>query len=178
MRIVTWFFAIIGFFTVLCVALAGYGVFVVSHRHRVPEIAGNSILRLNLNQPFSETEDDSLHRLSGGKTENFQALLATLRAAATDNRIKGLVATGGESTLGFAQIQEFRDTLAMFRAKGKFAYGFAESEPGQRAAIAAASRVTNPGCWSTGAIALLRPLVRAGIVPADWPISIHGVTPI
>ena len=127
MRIVTWFFAIIGFFTVLCVVLAGYGIFVVSHRHHVPEIADNSILRLNLNQAFSETEDDPLRRLSSGKTENFQALIATLRAAAKDDRIKGLVATAGESNLGFAQIQEFRDTLAMFRAKGKFAYGFAES---------------------------------------------------
>jgi N-acetyl-gamma-glutamyl-phosphate reductase len=55
-------------------------------------------------------------------------------------------------------------------------YGFPESEPGQRAAVAASMRVTNPGCWSTGAIALLAPLVRGGLVPADWPISINGVS--
>src|SRR6185312_8094221 len=55
-------------------------------------------------------------------------------------------------------------------------YGFPESEPGQRAAIAASTRVTNPGCWSTGAIALLRPLVRDGIVPADWPVTVGGVS--
>jgi len=36
--------------------------------------------------------------------------------------------------------------------------------------------VSNPGCWPTGTIALLRPLVREGLVPADWPISIHGVS--
>jgi N-acetyl-gamma-glutamyl-phosphate reductase len=36
--------------------------------------------------------------------------------------------------------------------------------------------VTNPGCWSTGAIALLAPLVRGGVVPADWPISLSGVS--
>jgi N-acetyl-gamma-glutamyl-phosphate reductase len=49
-------------------------------------------------------------------------------------------------------------------------------EAGQREAIASATRVSNPGCWPTGAIALMRPLVREGLVPADWPISIHGVS--
>ena len=42
--------------------------------------------------------------------------------------------------------------------------------------MAASTRVTNPGCWSTGAIALVRPLVRAGLVPADWPITLNGVS--
>ena len=60
-------------------------------------------------------------------------------------------------------------------AKG-WVFGFPESEPGQRAAIAAATRVSNPGCYSTGAIALLRPLVRAGLLPADWPVTINAVS--
>jgi N-acetyl-gamma-glutamyl-phosphate reductase len=68
------------------------------------------------------------------------------------------------------------DASTAHRIAPGWVFGFPESEPGLRAAIAASRRVTNPGCWATGAIALLRPLVRAGIVPADWPVSIHGVS--
>jgi N-acetyl-gamma-glutamyl-phosphate reductase len=68
------------------------------------------------------------------------------------------------------------DASTAHRVAHGWVYGFPESEPGQRAAIAAAHRVTNPGCWPTGAIALLRPLVRGGLVPADWPVVIHGVS--
>jgi N-acetyl-gamma-glutamyl-phosphate reductase len=68
------------------------------------------------------------------------------------------------------------DASTAHRVAPGWVYGFPESEPGQRAAIAAATRVTNPGCWSTGAIGLLRPLVRDGIVPVDWPVSISGVS--
>jgi N-acetyl-gamma-glutamyl-phosphate reductase len=68
------------------------------------------------------------------------------------------------------------DASTAHRVAAGWTYGFPESEKGQRAAIAASNRVTNPGCWSTGAIALLRPLVRAGLVPADWLVSLHGVS--
>jgi len=68
------------------------------------------------------------------------------------------------------------DASTAHRVAPGWVYGFPESEPGQRAQIAAATRVTNPGCWSTGAIGLLRPLVRDGLVPADWPVSISGVS--
>jgi N-acetyl-gamma-glutamyl-phosphate reductase len=49
-------------------------------------------------------------------------------------------------------------------------------EPGQYERIASAKRVSNPGCYSTGFLALVRPLVRAGIVPADWPVSVNAVS--
>jgi len=68
------------------------------------------------------------------------------------------------------------DASTAHRVAPGWVYGFPESEPGRRAAIAAATRVTNPGCWSTGAIGLLRPLVRDGIAPADWPVTISGVS--
>jgi N-acetyl-gamma-glutamyl-phosphate reductase len=42
--------------------------------------------------------------------------------------------------------------------------------------VAAASRVSNPGCYSTGAIALLAPLIRDSLVPADWPVTINAVS--
>ena len=55
-------------------------------------------------------------------------------------------------------------------------YGFAELAPGQAAAIRAAPRVSNPGCYATGAIALLRPLVDAGLLPAATPVAINAVS--
>jgi N-acetyl-gamma-glutamyl-phosphate reductase len=46
----------------------------------------------------------------------------------------------------------------------------------QRAKVEAAHRISNPGCWPTGFIALARPLVEAGLVPADWALTAHGVS--
>jgi N-acetyl-gamma-glutamyl-phosphate reductase len=60
-------------------------------------------------------------------------------------------------------------------AKG-WTYGFPELEPGQAEAIKRARFVANPGCYATGAIALLRPLVDAGLLPAGFPVSIHAVS--
>ncbi len=68
------------------------------------------------------------------------------------------------------------DASTAHRVAPGWTFGFPESEPGQREAIAAASRVSNPGCYSTGAIALIRPLVREGLLPADWPVTINAVS--
>jgi N-acetyl-gamma-glutamyl-phosphate reductase len=68
------------------------------------------------------------------------------------------------------------DASTAHRVAEGWTYGLPEMEPGQGAAIAQASRVSNPGCWATGAIALLRPLVRAGLLPADHPVTISGVS--
>ena len=46
----------------------------------------------------------------------------------------------------------------------------------QAGIIAAAKRVANPGCWPQGPIATLRPLIEAGILPADYPVTVNGVT--
>jgi N-acetyl-gamma-glutamyl-phosphate reductase len=55
-------------------------------------------------------------------------------------------------------------------------FGFPELTEGHAARIAAAPRVSNPGCYPTGAIALLRPLVDAGLVPAGHPVTINAVS--
>src|ERR1019366_4907262 len=57
------------------------------------------------------------------------------------------------------------DASTAHRVARGWTFGFPECAPGQRAKVAAASRVSNPGCYSTGAIALLAPLVRAGLMP-------------
>nr|WP_230532794.1 N-acetyl-gamma-glutamyl-phosphate reductase [Microvirga roseola] len=68
------------------------------------------------------------------------------------------------------------DASTAHRVSPGWVYGFAELDSAQRSAIEAADRVANPGCYPTGAIALIRPLVDAGIVPADYPISVNAVS--
>ncbi len=68
------------------------------------------------------------------------------------------------------------DASTAHRVADGWTFGFPEMAPGQRERIAQASRVSNPGCWSTGAIGLVRPLVDAGLVPADTALTIFGVS--
>jgi N-acetyl-gamma-glutamyl-phosphate reductase len=68
------------------------------------------------------------------------------------------------------------DASSAHRVAPGWTYGFAELEPGGYDSIRAAKRVSNPGCWATGFLALARPLVRASIVPADFPVSANGVS--
>ena len=68
------------------------------------------------------------------------------------------------------------DASTAHRTADGWVYGFAEMAPGQRQAISGATRVSNPGCYPTGAIALIRPLVEAGLLPADWPVSVNAVS--
>jgi N-acetyl-gamma-glutamyl-phosphate reductase len=68
------------------------------------------------------------------------------------------------------------DASTAHRVADGWIYGFPELEPGQSMAIAEATRVSNPGCYPTGFLALVRPLVRAGLVPADWPITVNAIS--
>ena len=68
------------------------------------------------------------------------------------------------------------DASTAHRVDPAWVYGFPEMEPGQDQRIAQAKNVANPGCYPTGAIGLLRPLVDAGIVPKDYPVTINAVS--
>ncbi|MNH49024.1 N-acetyl-gamma-glutamyl-phosphate reductase [compost metagenome] len=68
------------------------------------------------------------------------------------------------------------DASTAFRVDPAWTYGFAEMDAGQRAAIAASTRVSNPGCYPTGFIGLMRPLVRAGLVPTNQPVTVNAVS--
>jgi N-acetyl-gamma-glutamyl-phosphate reductase len=68
------------------------------------------------------------------------------------------------------------DASSAHRLDPGWTYGFPELAPGQEEAVAKAKRVSNPGCHATGAIALLRPLIDAGVVPKDWAVSIASVS--
>jgi N-acetyl-gamma-glutamyl-phosphate reductase len=68
------------------------------------------------------------------------------------------------------------DASTAHRVAAGWTYGFAELEAAQPARIAAARRVANPGCYATGAIALIRPLVDAGLLPPDYPLTINAIS--
>lgn len=68
------------------------------------------------------------------------------------------------------------DASSAHRTVSGWTYGFPEMSADQPARIRASKRVTNPGCYPTGAIGLLLPLVNAGLLPADYPVSIHAVS--
>ncbi|MEO1701805.1 MAG: N-acetyl-gamma-glutamyl-phosphate reductase [Pseudomonadota bacterium] len=70
----------------------------------------------------------------------------------------------------------FIDASTAHRTHPDWVYGFAEAELGQAQRIAKAQFVSNPGCYSTGAIAILRPLVLAGLLPTDYPVTINAVS--
>jgi N-acetyl-gamma-glutamyl-phosphate reductase len=68
------------------------------------------------------------------------------------------------------------DASTAHRTAPGWVYGFPELAAGQREAIQTAQRVANPGCYATGAIALIRPLIDAGLIPMDFPLCLPSVS--
>jgi N-acetyl-gamma-glutamyl-phosphate reductase len=68
------------------------------------------------------------------------------------------------------------DASTAHRTSAGWVYGFPEMDKGQRSAIAASTRISNPGCYPTGFIALVRPLVVSGLLPTDWPVTVNAVS--
>jgi N-acetyl-gamma-glutamyl-phosphate reductase len=68
------------------------------------------------------------------------------------------------------------DASTAHRTASDWAYGFAEMGKDARADLATATRIANPGCYPTGFIALVKPLVDAGLIPRDWPLSCNAVS--
>ena len=68
------------------------------------------------------------------------------------------------------------DASTAFRVDDHWVFGFPELRAGQREAVSNAQRVTNPGCYATGAIAILAPLVGAGVMPHDFPVTLPSVS--
>ena len=68
------------------------------------------------------------------------------------------------------------DASTAHRTATGWVYGFPELERNRRAEIAAARRVSNPGCYATGFLALVHPLVRAGLIPSDFPVTANAMS--
>lgn len=68
------------------------------------------------------------------------------------------------------------DASTAHRIADGWDYGFPEMDPGHGAVIASSKRVANTGCYAVASVAMLRPLVEDGVLPADWPVSINAVS--
>ena len=68
------------------------------------------------------------------------------------------------------------DASTAYRTAPGWIYGFAEMDQLQRAAIAGSTRVSNPGCYPTGFIGLVRPLTAAGVLPRDFPVTVNAIS--
>lgn len=68
------------------------------------------------------------------------------------------------------------DASSAHRTAEDWTYGFPELAPGQRDAIRASTRITNPGCYALTAVAMLAPLVGSGMLPEDYPVTLNAVS--
>ncbi len=114
---------------------------------------------------LSEVERKDPARRAGRLNEADLAILCLPDAAARESA--GLVENPATRLI---------DASTAHRIDPGWDYGFAEMDRDQAATIAASKRVSNPGCYATGAISMVRPLVQAGLLPADWPVTLHAVS--
>lgn len=70
----------------------------------------------------------------------------------------------------------FIDASTAFRTNADWTYGFPELSPSHRRAIAASKRIANPGCYATGFIALVYPLLASGLMPRNYPASCFAIS--
>jgi protease-4 len=134
-RFVVGFFTVVGILVVLLVVVG-----LVAWRTLVPRepaIASSTILNLDLSHSLPEAAPgDALTRLLFEETVSLRDVLDALQRAGDDSRIKGVFARLGTDEMGSATVQELREAIAAFRAKGKFAIAFADTfgefSPGNR----------------------------------------------
>jgi protease IV len=125
-RVIVGFFAAVGFLTVLLVL--GAMLLIGGLKPTVTPLANNIILTVDLTQaPAEGSRENRLLRLLVGAEPTLRDVLDGIEAASGDPRVKVLLARVGDDELGLAKIQELRDAIAAFRAKGKFALAFADS---------------------------------------------------
>src|SRR5438094_24860 len=125
----------------------------------VPEVALRSL-------PEAQRKDPSAR-------QDMMAACDLVVLCLPDNAAREAVALAGALGTGAPKLL---DASTAHRVDPEWTYGFPEMAPDQPGKIAMSGKVTNPGCYPTGAIGLLRPLVQAGIVPPDYPITINAVS--
>jgi protease-4 len=125
-RFVVWFFAIIGIVVVLAV-VGGFVAWKV-YAPKSPQIADSTVLEFDLTQDVAESAlRDPLSRIVFDEKPDLRDLLDALQRAGNDPRIKGVFARVGNDGIGTARVQELRQAVDAFRAKGKFAIAFADT---------------------------------------------------
>ena len=90
--------------------------------------------------------------------------------------IESVAMIDGITNVGGTKGPKIIDASTAHRTAPGWVFGFPELVKGQQEAVAHATRVANPGCYATGAIALIRPLVDAGLVPPDFALTLPAVS--
>jgi len=131
---------------------------------------------LEIRERLAGRGDLTLVRLAEAERKDARARARALNEA--DLVILCLPDDAAREAVALIENQDVRviDASTAHRTAPGWVYGFAELEPDQREKIASAKRVTNPGCYPTGFLALVRPLTRAGIIPADFPLTVNAVS--
>ncbi len=131
---------------------------------------------LEIRERLGERQDLRVVSLEGERRKDARAREDALNSA--DVAILCLPDDAAREACALIKNERVRviDPSTAHRTAPGWVYGFPELEPGQRAAIRAAKRVSNPGCYATGFIALVHPLVRAGLIPATWPVTCNAVS--
>ena len=134
---------------------------------------------LGIRERLADIAGVTLRSLTGDKRKDPAAKAALMREVdlvilcLPDDAAKQTVALA--DGLG-ADAPKILDASTAHRVAAGWTYGFAELDTAQAAHIARARRVANPGCYATGAIALLHPLVAAGLIPADYHVAINAIS--
>lgn len=131
---------------------------------------------LEIRERLAQRDDIAIVSLAGHERKDMTARARALNDA--DVAILCLPDDAAREAVACIENPRVRvlDASTAHRAAEGWIYGFPELKSGQRAAIAGAGRVSNPGCYATAFLALIRPLIRTGIVPADFPLTVSGVS--
>jgi N-acetyl-gamma-glutamyl-phosphate reductase len=126
--------------------------------------------RLNGRNDFSLiTLDDDKRKDAGAKREALNDADFVILCLPDDAAKESVAMTTSKTT-------RIIDASTAHRTDPHWDYGFAEFRKGQRERIAAARLVSNPGCYPTGFLALIAPLIAAKLIPDDWPYSVNAVS--
>lgn len=131
---------------------------------------------LEIHERLANRREIDLLKLSDADRKNSKA-----RAAALNDADLAILCLPDDAAIEAVDLIENRSTRVIdastaHRVAPGWVYGFAELDPGQFDRIAKARFVSNPGCYATGFLALARPLVREGVIPTDWPITVSGIS--
>jgi N-acetyl-gamma-glutamyl-phosphate reductase len=131
---------------------------------------------LEIHERLASRREINLFKLSDADRKSSKVRAAALNEA--DLAVLCLPDEAAVEAVGLIENPSTRviDASTAHRVVPDWVYGFAELDPGQDRRIAQARFVSNPGCYATGFLALVRPLVRGGVIPSAWPLTVNAIS--